>query len=463
MSNQLDDFFKNKLQESTFEYDESAWENARVLIENDERSKKRRYLFFMFAGLSILMLVGLSSYYIGRHTASPTDTPAYDNTPMQTNTFDETKIIANSDYKNSKVSSDDAALAVIEPLVTNNDLTNTTTLGAVVGEARQVHITPGNDKKNYTTTKTENNKKNSFNLSNAQGVVSTTTTIYNSTTVVTNPKIVNKATPKLSENQNATSTKYKQNDLRQLPLLNLQYFSDSNEKNVALSVEMPALQKNVEGSPIVDSSQKFYFGIRSGMALVPLKFMDFEAGVELGYQINRIWSISFQPKYQYQSLAQNTVDKSEIEQFGFGLRSSAYNLEAETVRSIHVPLMLSYAFGSQSIDLTDKLSSRYLKNKISFGVAYVVIDGITGTIFQSEAAGESSTYQSGWLAEHTFNRHNAEVMIGYDRYLSQRFSVGVQARYRVRDQFTEAFNRQNQDILAPSAFYLGVQANFKLF
>jgi len=65
MNNQLDDFFKNKLQQRTFEYDDSAWEDARLLIEAEERSKRRRYLFFMFVGLSMLMLVGVSAYYLG--------------------------------------------------------------------------------------------------------------------------------------------------------------------------------------------------------------------------------------------------------------------------------------------------------------------------------------------------------------------------------------------------------------
>ena len=223
------------------------------------------------------------------------------------------------------------------------------------------------------------------------------------------------------------------------------------------------MQNEVDGNPLTDTNNNFFFGLRAGMALVPLTFMDIEAGVELGYQINRHWSIATQPKYQYQSLAQNTLDKSEINEFGFGLRSSAFKLEAETVRTIHIPILLSYSFGSQSINLNDPLSKRYLKNKISIGASYIVIDGITGTIFQSESVAESSVYQTGWLADNTFNRHNAEVMIAYDRYFSQRVSLGVQLRYRLRDQFTEAFTRQNQDVLAPSELYLGLQANFKLF
>jgi hypothetical protein len=125
--------------------------------------------------------------------------------------------------------------------------------------------------------------------------------------------------------------------------------------------------------------------------------------------------------------------------------------------------MLSYLFGNKNMNLIDEPSSRYLKNKISAGIAYVVIDGITGSIYQNEAAGQSSVFQSGYLSADTFNRHNAEVMIGYERYLSPRFSIGLQARYRLRDQFTDAFTNLNQDIISPSAFYFGLQASYKLF
>ncbi len=462
MSNQLDDFFKNKLQQRTFDYDESAWEDARLLIEADERSKKKRYFFLMFAGLSMLMLVGIAAYYLGKHTAIPTDTPSINSTSKQTNTIDETKLIANSDYNEAILALDEALSTTVDISVPTNDFAESNNSESDKSSAKTIN-TNSKIKTNKNTKSKTGNKKNSFNLDNAQGVASTTTTIYNSTTIVTDPNLVIIATPKLSENQNDASIVDVQNELTQLPLLHLKFFTESNENSNALIVALPALQKDVEGSPITDSSNKFFFGLRSGVGLIPLKFMDFEVGVELGYQMNRNWSISLQPKYQYQTLAQNTFDKSEINEFGFGLRSSAFNLEAETIRSLHVPIMLSYSFGNQSTNLADPLSSRYLKNKISLGVAYVMLDGVTGTIMQSEAAGESSVYQSGWLAENTFNRHNAELMIGYDRYLSRRFSLGLQARYRVRDQFTDTFTKQNQDILAPNAFYLGLQANFKLF
>lgn len=464
MSNQLDDFFKNKLQQRTFDYDESAWEDARLLIEADERSKKRRFLFFMFASLGMLILVGISSYYFGKHTSIPADkTPTNINeTYKQPNNSNESKIIANSDSDEGTLAADETPSAPTDLLATSNVFAKSSAKESVKHSAETIKNN-SEIKTNINAKSKTGNKKNSFNLSNAQGVANTTTTIYNSTAIVTNPNTVTKATPKLSENQNDISIVDVQSEMSQLPLLDLQYLIVSNGNSDALKVELPALHKDVEGSPIVDSSKKFFFGLRSGIGLVPLKFMDFEAGVELGYQINRNWSIAIQPKYQYQTLAQNTFDKSEINDFGFGLRSSAFNLEAETIRSIHVPVMFSYSFGNQSMDLTNPVSSRYLKNKISLGVAYVMLDGVTGTITQSESAGETSVYQSGWLAENTINKHNAELMIGYDRYLSQRFSLGLQARYRVRDQFTEAFTKQNQDILAPSAFYLGLQANFKLF
>ena len=116
MNNQLDDFFKNKLQQRTFEYDDSAWEDARLLIEAEERSKRRRYLFFMFVGLSMLMLVGVSAYYLGRNTNTTKDKPLINNTSNQVDTKEETKIIANSDYNESVQTPVEATPAMDKPL-----------------------------------------------------------------------------------------------------------------------------------------------------------------------------------------------------------------------------------------------------------------------------------------------------------------------------------------------------------
>jgi len=458
MSNQLDDFFKNKLQDRSFDYDNSAWEDARLLIDADERRKKKRFFFYLLAGFSILMFVGTSAYYLGMQSAVPSEMSKFKTSPNQEKIVDEKEIIANADNNTSINASDETMAYLDQALLADKSIMDVSLPGRTAEKNRKV--THSSRTIQNSTLPTRTNKKNSFNLSNAQGVASSTTTVYNSTTIVTNPNIVTLAAPKLSEYQNDTFTAESKTDLTTLPLLSLPTFGTSKAE---LSLEHTKASISPESLPNENPSGKFFFGLRSGLVLVPLQFRDAEAGFELGYQINRNWAISVQPKYQYQSLAQTVLAKSEIKEFGFGLRSSAFNLQAETVRSIHVPIMLSYLFGNKNMNLTDEPSSRYLKNKISAGIAYVVIDGITGSIYQNEAAGQSSVFQSGYLSADTFNRHNAEVMIGYERYLSPRFSIGLQARYRLRDQFTDAFTNLNQDIISPSAFYFGLQASYKLF
>ena len=226
---------------------------------------------------------------------------------------------------------------------------------------------------------------------------------------------------------------------------------------------LPPLKRMEEGNPIENKRNRWSFGLRAAAGLIPFDFMDFEAGVEFGFRINRNWNLAFQPRYQFQQLSQDALAQSEIQEFGFGLRTSAFSLNAESVRSIHFPLLVSYSFGNKGLDLTDDPTKRFLRNKISIGASYVYLDGITGSILQKEAASSTSELQSGWLSPETFNRHNTELIFSYDRYFNKRWSVGLQARYRVRDQFSDTFDRLNPDIIAPGAFYLGLQTNFKLF
>lgn len=451
MSNQLDNFFKNKLQQRSFEYDESAWEDARLLIEEQERSKKKRRFGFFFAALGLLMLVGLGAYQLGKYSNENSISP------------DATKT-RDFEIKDTKIETIAQASDETQSNITAEELTVTKT--PISKADKPIALPPKSSASNPKDIKIfrkqaeKSNNKNTI-LSNAQGVASTTTTNYIPTTTYINPNIVAQATPQLSD---IGTTSVRQNiNISLLPIYLLQDLVGPNENTLDFVNLLPVMNNLPDPTSNQPAKNNWYFGLRAGAALIPFNFMDFEAGVEFGYHFNKNWSLAFQPKYQIQDLAESTVEESVVDEFGFGLRSSAYSLQSETVISIHFPLMLSYSFGNKSFDLNDAIAKRFLKNKISIGAAYVYLDGITGSILQKEGASQINEIQSGWLSSETFNRHNAEIMIGYHRYLTKRLAIGLQARYRLRNQFSDRLTQLSPDIIAPNAFYFGLQLSHKLF
>jgi len=455
MSNQLDNFFKNKLKQRSFEYKDSAWEEARLLIERDERNKKRRRFVFIFTSAALLLLVGFSAFYMGKNSSNFSETPTK-SVPIEQE-ISKPQIIAQN--TNSEIQAPTIERITTKDLKPNVNLADNTLKTKTVIENTILAQAKTTNKNNIDYT---NNKNTTSNLGIAQGVAKNNATIYKPTSTDSNPYTVAQATPKLSDINTFKNNKFR--DLSQLPFTLIDELQKSDENNIIdLDEFLPPLKRVEEGNPIAKAKSRWSFGIRAAAGLIPFDFMDFEAGIEFGYLINRNWSLAFQPKYQYQQLTTNSVSQSEIQEFGFGLRTSAFSLNAEAVRSIHFPLLVSFSFGNKGLDLTDDPSKRFLRNKLSVGAAYVYLDGITGSILQKEAAGNTSEFQSGWLSDESFNRHNAELILSYDRFLSKRWSLGLQARYRVRDQFSDTFDSLNPNVIAPGAFYLGLQTNFKLF
>jgi len=455
MSNQLDNFFKNKLQQQTFEYDEIAWEDARLLIEEQERSKKKRRFGFFFAALGVLMLVGVSAYQFGKSSNESTVKPI----PAEPV---ELKI------NNNKIETIAQSSDKTESIITSEDLTDTKKISSKtkysdkpITLSQKITITDSKTEKALISN-TETTINKNLNLSTAKGVAGSTTTNYRPTITSIDPNTVAQATPQPSVID--TKSEIANANISLLPLNHLQNLVEPNENALDFVNLLPAMNQPVEPNPSQTvNKNNWFFGLRAGAALIPLDFMDFEAGVEIGYQFNRNWSLAFQPKYQYQDLAESTVEETRVDEFGFGLRSSAYSLHSETVVSIHFPLMLSYSFDNRSINLNDNVTDRFQRNKISIGAAYVYLDGITGSILQKEGAGQTTEVQTGWLSSQTFNRHNAELMIAYERYLTMRLAIGLQARYRIRNQFSDRLTQLSPDIIAPDALYLGLQLSHKLF
>ncbi len=456
MSNQLDDLFKNKLRNRSFDYDESAWEEARMLIEQDEKKRKRCKWFFVFLAIVLISILSTSAFFLGRKSAKPNIKEL------------QTKPIANSTLSNESINdlSAQIAKATKQEIVDENTSIRTLAENATAStplnniEINNANANTSKSKINANHTAFDNvPNTNANNRFDALGVAEVIEPFNGPTTTNYNPHTNSATTSKhfnyLGETANQNIARLSVVSLLMNNLHVLEFASDNEISELlpnAIDVSPTATNSN---------SSNWNFGVRLGGSLLPSNFTDFDGGVYVQYDLSLNWSLSFQPHYTMQQLSQQMVAEQIVNDFGFGLRSSAFSLVAESIRTYHAPLLISYAFGQKDINLDSAPNKRYLKHKLSTGLSYVYLDGVIGSIAQKESEGVT-TFEDGWLTSSSFNRHNVEALFGYEYYLTKRLSVGAMARYRFKNQFSNAFESQNSTLVQPGSFYFGLQALYRL-
>ena len=467
MSNQLDNLFKNKLQNRIFEYDESSWDDARLLIEIDEKKRKRYKWFLFFSAFLLVGIISAGAFYLGQKSALP-------NSPMNKGNIIESAQIANTETKESKLNSNsdceqnintlkevganNLSIVAEEKIQTSSNGRNKQQLfyGTADASINSTKDIQRKLKENYRSESTKQTGIAHGEVEHIRPSDEPITTYYNPITATSPKQSVNAEADNNAQFLNLPEV----NKLAMLPMSAIHY--EESESNYPGEL-LPLTIQSSESILTSGSKHNWSFGLRGGAALIPDNFTDFEGGVFARFQVARTMAISLQPHYTYQKLLNTTIKKNEILDYGFGLRSSAYSLQAESIRSIHIPLVFTYSFGSSDIDFNDRLDKRYYRNQVSIGFSYIYMDGVTGVVNVKESAGAVAEFAKGWLDPINFNRHNTAAIFGYERYITQRISIGLMARYRLRDQFTSLFSQQNPSIARPQPFYFGLQAYYKLY
>lgn len=451
MSKQLDNFFKKKLLDRSFEYEDSAWEDARLLIEENEKHKKRRKWFILFSGVLLVSLVGITAYYIGRESVQPKVEPK------------PSKVIADKEVESDIFSANPSTskqLRDVEKESIENKLENAES-NIKLAHIKDRHLNNANLNSNVNIDNQSiniNTKERNQNASGAAGVEHLTnrpiTTTYN-------PHMDTAATLKQKQTNILENTRQENNKLATaLPLTNKLDHLDFAINNSLIDL-LPEMISAPETVISANLKNKWFFGLRLGAIVAPSAFTNFDGGGFIQYNINRNISLSLQPHYTYQEVSQVPIEEIVFIN-GFGLQTASFSLSPESIRSIHAPLLVSYSFGSGDIDLTDSSTNRFMKHKLSAGVSYVYLDGIRGSILENETAASSSNVEQGWFDASTFTRHNAELLLGYEYFLSKRFSLGTLFRYRLKNQFSNTFEQQYTSLEQPSSFYLGLQALYRI-
>ncbi len=456
MSNQLDNFFKNKLQDRTFDYDESAWDDARVLIELDEKKRRRRKWLILFSSIALISAIGAAAFYLGRNSVLPSDERQIETSIAQNNENNTLNSELNVESTNiKKIELEQKTIGITNESITEvEDGTVPTGLKAKTYSSKRNSI---------NNNRLANGKQNSISTKesiNALGATSTLEISDRPVTAVYNPHEGAVATPKHFDSANEVLVQ-KESSFSRLSLLNNELLLLDFEIDNNLTSQLPKPFEVPEGPSPITKASKLFFGLRAGASIAPSSFLDFDGGIYVQYNLNRNLAISLQPHYTVQQLSQQMVGESIVNEFGFGLRTSAFSLVAESIRSYHAPILLSYSFGNKNLDLSEATNNRFLKHKISTGISYVYLDGITGAIDQ-KGTEDPSQIETGWLNENAFNRHNAELLLGYEYYFTKRLSLGAMARYRLRNQFSDLFVQQNSTVTQPSPYYIGLQALYRL-
>lgn len=468
MSNEekFKDSVKNLLDEQYFAYDPSNWEVASQNLDNDEK-KKRRFLYFLFAGVGLVLLITgrlLFSAEAGKNDTVQTETKTLvlplnkNELPTQKadqynqkdqrsgekrneNESPESSLKAVKLPNHSKIQmSDNAGLSDQKGLATLKKKTSETAPEMVsVPLAGNVHIDFVKTKKNkQTENKPEEKTTMSVIKTDDAGKLSETkadsstgdkTKFHSSPLPVVSTKTLEQRQEKPVSKTDFTSEVNNSEDKNAVAVTPTKdtLIKDLSGVKLPDSVSVAAVQATLQnvakinGHCYVELGGYFnlgwkYQGTREGMGINPY--------LGMSYLTLLTDKLSFSIGAYYSTLAQLKLDKRTIKssKIVFGEESDVVSITPSTINYILIPLKVGYDIGSnQSITMGTTIG--YLLDVQSKVETYSVSLGTQQN---------HKTYKTGGYVE-GFKTFNTQLSVGYRRRLYKNLWMNAEVLYGLTD------------------------------
>jgi hypothetical protein len=182
------------------------------------------------------------------------------------------------------------------------------------------------------------------------------------------------------------------------------------------SLSNPIVEDDKESVSDVLSLDRSYD--RESTLLLTSLIRSFTGGLSTMYRFNKVLSINADLLYSYRTGTFDKSNVSETKRYSFEALDGISTLNPTALHYASIPLYAGVHFGKHRVTLGG--SFNYLG-----GVRGDVVDqtvGTGGTILE-----ESS--QSGWIAKDGFTTTSIGGMIGYDYFVSNRWSVSFRSNY----------------------------------
>ncbi len=428
--NNLDNFYNKKLQNRTFEFKDSYWEDAEQLIIADEKNRRKGLYFWLFGILFIVILAG-SIYWIGLpQPESGKAVSAFLNSPVENQMQSDQNLKQDFNQSTDKLSKEENNLSEFNMInsdaTISNDLSTDYSNNVIVNkiDASPEKSNPINHKENlshsekYTDPKDEKQSLADFSTG------SKTTKENNQLVVFENDKTVN--TKAESKNDETVSQKDDQSKVLSVPLL-------KTLETVWDKIESPEYAKLKKVR--IPKTRNFGFGITASGLIYPAKQSEKAwIGVSFGllgqYKILNALSLNAELLYTYRTGTFNAISKTTQTDYGFGKKTFDYSSKPESLHFVDFPVYVQYKSG---------------RHRIDGGFTFSFLTGVRGNIEKQtsllpwERTGESAfsneNLSRGWLYKSDFNSFNTSLLLGYRYDLNKNFGLGLRSSYRFGDLF----------------------------
>lgn len=391
MQQNIDSYFKEKLQTREFEMKAAYWQEAEALLEAEEKKKRRGLLLWWGGGLLSIMVIAAILFL---KNAPPTPSQAVVNQELTT--------IENSNAASNKVPQE--SLSETPPI-----------MPVVAEETAKTRVFPIiNPSKNNKKKGQENENKTVERASFLQKNTS------EKVTEASSPSIENiQSTPETRPvSPEKTSERTAAPDA--VSILTLLVEGDFTDKP----------QMGLKAGEGCFGPPPFRFGVAAGQLLQTSPksgenpITGFYGGLFFQYDLKDRWSLSAGIGYNYRDGHFDVSKSTTTRNYRFGLEEMENQLRPTSLHYASLPIALSW---------------KKRQHALEGGVILDYLVGVRGAIGGIERVDPDQPKrvfvqrEKGWIAEDGFTRFNVSPTVGYRYLVNQHWSFGLSAQYALKN------------------------------
>lgn len=442
MENNFDKYFKNKLENRQFEMKPEFWEQAELLIEEDERKGGWRRGFIW---LSTLLLVGTVGFFIWVKTVNPFT--ANSGKEVSMSVVEEGSAALGQKKESLSLAQTDENKDVLKSTIANdsnnqntsdkkeiskNQLLNNAKLNNLSATSNQNQIPSGVESKSDfpKTIPSKSEDKNVVNdytksNSNAEGTIKSSDAKESDTRKIFLPKVDAQESEGI-RNEEKESVTFQEDKSGDLPKdekpkgrLEITFISPLNTALKLNQDELLDLDLPKCWDPF-STWEHFSFGVSAGVVGYPLiensspqRFIGFKAGVFGEYNFKqkglvKKWSIGSELLYHYRT-GNFLATKENVEvQYSFGRTTATNQLTPKNLHYAELPVYVKYHMKKASLEL---------------GGSFNYLAGVQGVLNQG---GIETT---GLIPRLGFKKYHANILFGAYYHMSNQLRFGVRANF----------------------------------
>jgi len=431
MENRLDKYFRNKMDQRTFDYKDSYWKKMEGLLDqNTSKKTKRRPAFWII--LLFLLISGSFMFYqfiAGSNKTLVTN----DQVP------EDQLVISNSSLINSIKSENQSELQneTGHYDYSSIELKKSSSLGAA-----EITLDAINQNQNKSLS---NKQYKPIDKSNkdikSTGIASNTssTDVFDEGTT--------KYPTKLSEIKNEISNSNARhgilNSIEFLPYIpgRLENMHDLQISTLNINQDLSKF------GAIVIRRDKFNFGVLGGINS-NTELYGINLGLGFRVDVNPVWIIRGSIQYNRMTGISPMTKRKEVVTYGFRASTQDASLKAKSFHFIELPVSIDY---------------RFFKHNFGVGFRLKYLAGIRGEIENIDTENENPTIRQSWIVTDGFKRLISSFGIQYAYDFSDRISLNVHLDYSINGLNNSVYEAENDiDLGLKSKIWSGVSLSYYL-